>query len=249
MSTRNNKRKAEEETTFDEGSEEPIAKRVADAAMAPEPDPARPTTFEDLAHWNRMFFELMVSIDSSSTRMGSPYQREGHDPSVCTLCNSGGDTPPSLFFFSQHQPLFFLVSHIILQLYRANYGNVNVKSTDEKYQDLYRWIVQLRKDYKVRERNPEESTLTADQIKTLESVRFAFTTRGEEHWQKNYEKLQEYKKEHGHVMVPRQCEIPGLGDWVSKYHVVRGMQRSWLFVGSCSSILIVPLLCSLFVRL
>jgi Helicase associated domain len=103
---------------------------------------------------------------------------------------------------------------VFVQLYRANYGNVNVKSTDEKYSELYRWIVQLRKDYKVRERNPEESPLTADQIKTLESVRFAFTTRGEEHWQKNYEKLQEYKKEHGHVLVPRQCEIPGLGDWV-----------------------------------
>jgi hypothetical protein len=98
---------------------------------------------------------------------------------------------------------------------------VNVKSTDEKYAELYRWIVQLRKDYKTRERNPEESPLTADQIKTLESVRFAFTTRGEEHWQKNYEKLQEYKKEHGHVLVPRQCEIPGLGDWVCLWVILR----------------------------
>ncbi|KAG7346386.1 helicase domain protein [Nitzschia inconspicua] len=157
-------RKRNEDEEFDD---EPIAKRVADAAsMMEQQDVARPITFEDQAHWNRMFFELM--------------------------------------------------------LYRANYGNVNVKSTDEKYQGLYRWIVQLRKDYKIRERNPEESTLTADQIKTLESVRFAFTTRGEEHWQKNYEKLQEYKKEHGHVLVPRQCEIPGLGDWVTsqrqQYH-------------------------------
>lgn len=49
----------------------------------------------------------------------------------------------------------------------------------------------------------------------LESVRFAFTTRGEEHWQKSYDKLKEYREEHGHVLVPRQCEIPGLGDWVS----------------------------------
>jgi hypothetical protein len=102
-----------------------------------------------------------------------------------------------------------------LQLYRANYGNVNVKSTDEKHNELYKWIVNLRKEYKKRETDPEDSTLTEDQIKALESVRFAFTTRGEEHWQKNYEKLLEFKNEHGHVLVPRQCEIPGLGDWVS----------------------------------
>jgi len=80
---------------------------------------------------------------------------------------------------------------------------------------LYKWIVQLRKDYKTRERDPAESPLTENQINVLESVRFAFTTRGEEHWQKNYEKLKEYKVDHGHVLVPRQCEIPGLGDWVT----------------------------------
>lgn len=73
----------------------------------------------------------------------------------------------------------------------------------------------MRKDYKTRERDPAESPLTEDQIAVLESVRFAFTTRGEEHWHKNYEKLKEYKADHGHVLVPRQCEIPGLGDWVT----------------------------------
>jgi len=102
-----------------------------------------------------------------------------------------------------------------LMLYRIAHGNVNVKSTDRKHEELYKWIVQLRKDYKTRERDPSDSPLTEDQIKVLESVRFAFTTRGEEHWQKSYEKLKEYKRDHGHVLVPRQCEIPGLGDWVT----------------------------------
>eukprot|EP00534_Pseudo-nitzschia_fraudulenta_P012814 CAMPEP_0201219670 /NCGR_PEP_ID=MMETSP0851-20130426/191195_1 /ASSEMBLY_ACC=CAM_ASM_000631 /TAXON_ID=183588 /ORGANISM="Pseudo-nitzschia fraudulenta, Strain WWA7" /LENGTH=434 /DNA_ID=CAMNT_0047509361 /DNA_START=30 /DNA_END=1334 /DNA_ORIENTATION=+ len=102
-----------------------------------------------------------------------------------------------------------------LMLYRIGNGNVNVKSTDTRHANLYKWIVQLRKDYKTRERDPSESTLTEEQIRVLESVRFAFTTRGEEHWQKNYEKLKEYKADHGHVLVPRQCEIPGLGDWVT----------------------------------
>jgi len=102
-----------------------------------------------------------------------------------------------------------------LMLYRIANGNVNIKSTDREHEELYAWIVQLRKDYKTRERDPSESPLTDDQISVLESVRFAFTTRGEEHWQKSYERLKEYKADHGHVLVPRQCEIPGLGDWVT----------------------------------
>jgi bifunctional DNA-binding transcriptional regulator/antitoxin component of YhaV-PrlF toxin-antitoxin module len=106
----------------------------------------------------------------------------------------------------------------MLQLYRIKNGNVNVKSTEEENRELYQFIVQLRKDYKIREKDPSESTLTEEQIVVLESIRFAFTTRGEEHWQKNYEKLKEYKTDHGHVLVPRQCEIPGLGDWVRRYY-------------------------------
>jgi hypothetical protein len=119
----------------------------------------------------------------------------------------------SVFCFGFVRLAFLVIVH--LQLYRQRTGNVNVKSTDQKNQGLYQWIVQLRKDYKTRESNPERSPLTLDQIDVLESVRFQFTTRGQEHWQKNFDKLKEYKAEHGHVLVPRQCEIPGLGDWVS----------------------------------
>lgn len=136
----------------------PTAPTEGVAAAAPKVLP-KPSTSEELAHWNQMFFDLM--------------------------------------------------------LYRIGNGNVNVKSTDRANANLYKWIVQLRKDYKARERDPSESTLTEEQISVLESVRFAFTTRGEEHWQKNYDKLKEYKGDHGHVLVPRQCEIPGLGDWVT----------------------------------
>ena len=115
----------------------------------------------------------------------------------------------------------------LLQLYRIENGNVNVKSTDRKHGDLYSWIVQLRKDYKTRERDPSESPLTEAQISVLESVRFAFTTRGEEHWQKSYERLKEYKANHGHVLVPRQCEIQGLGDWVRQYELMSCVCRNW----------------------
>jgi hypothetical protein len=58
--------------------------------------------------------------------------------------------PPYRFImdFSCPHLSMLLVSRFPLyaQLYRSNYGNVNVKSTGEKYAELYRWIVQLRKD-------------------------------------------------------------------------------------------------------
>jgi hypothetical protein len=102
-----------------------------------------------------------------------------------------------------------------LMLYKANNGNINVKSNDEENTELYKWIMQQRKQYKVFQKNTDASSLTNDRIKVLESVRFAFTTRGDDHWQRNYEKLKEFKSEHEHVLVPRLSEIPGLGDWVS----------------------------------
>jgi hypothetical protein len=55
MTTR--KRNKEDDEVFDD---EPVAKRIAAAAM--DPDPARASSFEDQAHWNRMFFELMVRV-------------------------------------------------------------------------------------------------------------------------------------------------------------------------------------------
>mmetsp|Transcript_61472 Transcript_61472/g.150445 ORF Transcript_61472/g.150445 Transcript_61472/m.150445 type:complete len:320 (+) Transcript_61472:272-1231(+) len=102
-----------------------------------------------------------------------------------------------------------------LMAFRANNGHVNVKSSDDANKDLYKWVSQLRKDYKQRERSPESCTLSREQIQVLQSIYFAFTTRGEEHWQKSFAKLKQFRDAHGHVMVPRQCEYPGLGDWVT----------------------------------
>lgn len=79
-----------------------------------------------------------------------------------------------------------------LMAFRAVNGHVNVKSTDEAHKDLYKWVSQLRKDYRQRERSPESCTLSKEQIQVLQSVYFAFTTRGEEHWQKSYQKLKQF---------------------------------------------------------
>jgi Helicase associated domain len=50
------------------------------------------------------------------------------------------------------------------------------------------------------------------------------TSRGEEHWNRFYELLRQYQQMHGHVLVPRLCEIPGLGDWVTDQ---RRQYKSW----------------------
>lgn len=58
----------------------------------------------------------------------------------------------------------------LLQLYRVEHGNVNVKSTDDKHKDLYKWIVQLRKDYKVRTLTKENEMQTVSFRDTCESL-------------------------------------------------------------------------------
>lgn len=105
-----------------------------------------------------------------------------------------------------------------LMLYKANNGNINVKSSDSENSELHKWVLHQRKQYKLFQNDADSSSLTPDRIKVLESVRFAFTTRGEDHWNRNFEKLKEFRKVHGHVLVPRLSEEAGLGDWVSSYH-------------------------------
>jgi GTP cyclohydrolase II len=103
-----------------------------------------------------------------------------------------------------------------LMLYKANNGNTFVKSKDETHSKLYKWSAKQRRHYKVFQKDPSEtSEVTEDRIKVLESVRFAFTSRGDDHWERHYEKLRQFKQDHGHVLVSRQSEVPGLGDWVS----------------------------------
>jgi hypothetical protein len=63
MTTRKRSKVDDERSKVDdeEFDDEPVAKRIA-AAAGTDPGPARPSFFEDQAHWNRMFFELMVRV-------------------------------------------------------------------------------------------------------------------------------------------------------------------------------------------
>lgn len=103
-----------------------------------------------------------------------------------------------------------------LLIYRSAHGHLHVGATDAAHQGLFQWVQQLRLQYKLYQKDPEDSTLTEDQIKVLESLQFHFHTRGEEHWKIYFAKMKQFYEEHGHCMVPRESPDHKLGDWVTE---------------------------------
>lgn len=115
-----------------------------------------------------------------------------------------------------------------LLLFKAEKGNYHVPKED--YPELHAWLQHVKREYKNHAAIKEEgddaeaeeseeptapSTLTEDQIKVLQHLHVPLTSRGDEHWNRFFSLLEDYKKTHGHILVPRLCEVPGLGDWVT----------------------------------
>lgn len=124
-----------------------------------------------------------------------------------------------------------------LLLFRADHKSFHVPR--ESYPELYAWMQHLKREYKhyaaAQENgsNPAtSSSLTPDQLKVLQSLHIPLTSRGDDHWNRFYQLLQDYRAHHGHVLVPRLCEIPGLGDWVTdqrrQYKALKQGQTSQL---------------------
>ena len=91
-----------------------------------------------------------------------------------------------------------------LLLYRAEHGDMKVRAKeDAKYRRLYEWIVIQRKDFKAFQDDPETSPLLESQIIVLDSLQFPWNTRGEDHWNLNFECLKKFFKDHNHTMVSR----------------------------------------------
>jgi Helicase associated domain len=114
--------------------------------------------------------------------------------------------------------------HFLFQLlmYKAENNTYNVQQ--DEYPELHTWMGNLKKMYKQYAAfadGPHAGSLkrgmtcTVAQIKVLESLHIPLTSRGNSHWNRFYDLLWQYKDQHGHVLVPRVCEIPGLGDWVT----------------------------------
>jgi Helicase associated domain len=121
-----------------------------------------------------------------------------------------------------------------LLYYKARTNGFNVPRDD--LPKLHAFLQHLKKEYKhymvkmgedPSEPNPDEfppSVLTPQQVAVLESLHIPVTSRGDEHWLRFFSLLEDWKKEHGHVLVPRLCEVPGLGDWVTDQ---RRQYKSW----------------------
>jgi len=110
--------------------------------------------------------------------------------------------------------------HFLFQLlsFRATYGHFHINR--DRHPQLHTWVGLLKRDYKTYADNDDKanssSKLTEQQVKVLESLHVPLTSRGDDHWNRFYDLLREYKQRHGHCLVPRLCEIPGLGDWVRR---------------------------------
>lgn len=117
-----------------------------------------------------------------------------------------------------------------LLLFKAKRNNYHVSR--EESPELHSWLQYLKREYKLyvaaTEAEGKEgvpaSSLTADQLKVLESLHIPLTSRGDDHWNRFFRLLVNYKEQHGHVLVPRLCETPGLGDWVTDQ---RRQYKAW----------------------
>jgi hypothetical protein len=107
--------------------------------------------------------------------------------------------------------------HFLFQLLasRAENGLSNFTVHKDEYPLLYAWLQFLKKEYKAFTTSGDVSQLNAQQVAVLESLHVPLTSRGDDHWNRFYDLLVAYKARHGHVLVPRLCEVPGLGDWVT----------------------------------
>lgn len=110
-----------------------------------------------------------------------------------------------------------------LMLYRAKHGDVHVQSTDDEHRDLYEWMTQQRKEFKRYSKNAEASLLNEDRIQVLSSVGFSFQDRKDENWFHQYNQLKNFHQKYGHVLVQRNSEFKGLGDWVVAQRTQHGL--------------------------
>jgi hypothetical protein len=115
-----------------------------------------------------------------------------------------------------HEFLFFLIS------FKADKNNFHVTKDEDSL--LHAFLQHLKKEYKAYQQDPNTSILDEDQIKVLEFLHIPLTSRGDEHWNRFYDLLLQYKETHKHVLVPRLCEIPGLGDWCTDQ---RRQHKAW----------------------
>lgn len=96
-----------------------------------------------------------------------------------------------------------------LKKYKEENGNCRVPYRKKDYSQLANWVSRHRQLYK-------KGNLSEDRISKLNEVGFVWdaTSDNEAKWNEQFEKLKQYKKEHGHCRVPYNYEDRSLANWV-----------------------------------
>jgi len=93
--------------------------------------------------------------------------------------------------------------------YKNEHKKTNVSYTYNKDPQLGRWVNTQRIAYR-------EKKMTEERQRLLNSIGFLWAELGAATWEKMYEQLVAYKKEHNSTQVPRKYKAnPQLGNWVN----------------------------------
>jgi hypothetical protein len=94
-----------------------------------------------------------------------------------------------------------------MEAHKAKHGTLHVDR--EQDPQLWTWLDQQRKAY-------QKGILSEERLPLLQEIGFVFDLQ-EAKWWEHYERLGEYKKEHGDTLVPAHSyEDPSFGAWVAR---------------------------------
>lgn len=94
--------------------------------------------------------------------------------------------------------------------FKKKFGHCKVPEKRKEFNKLGTWVVRMRKS----KRCGKCQKLSETQILLLDSIGFNWEPKICD-WENNIAKLEQFKNEHGHCLVPiRRCKIKGLGWWV-----------------------------------
>ena len=99
-----------------------------------------------------------------------------------------------------------------LTQFHATNGHCQVPSSSS----LGQWVVRQRFLYRQNPSSNAKSSLTDERIGLLDNLNFPWMTRSEKLWKQRVDDLRDFKRQNGHVMVPRKYpKNPQLSAWVA----------------------------------
>ena len=111
-----------------------------------------------------------------------------------------------------HNDMAWQKMYTQLSQFHADNGHCQVPSTSS----LGQWVVRQRFLYRQSPSGRAESSLTDERIRLLDELEFSWMTRSEQLWAQRTSDLREFKRLHGHCMVPRTYPPnPQLSAWVA----------------------------------